>query len=248
MEPITIFQSFVNIRTIDDYFDRIKVCLNNHTPTTFFYLNTYSSYLCNKNAEFRAAFNAADFIIPDGSSIVFAIKHLKGITVEKVTTNHTFIDRIAAYFNSKGVSLFLFGSEQQVLNQAISNLQLSYPKIVIAGSHHGFIESPEENEKVIALIKSSKADVLFVGMGMPISELWIAEHKHRLDVPCIMTIGNLIDIIAGKRRIAPRWVFNSGFEWLFRLIQEPVRLSPRYIKANTQYLIGLLQAFFSTGK
>jgi N-acetylglucosaminyldiphosphoundecaprenol N-acetyl-beta-D-mannosaminyltransferase len=242
MGPIPIFHSFINIRTIDEYFDLMAKSLKNRNRAIFFYLNTYSSYLCDKDENFRKAFNAADYIIPDGSSIVLAVKHLRGITIEKVTTNHTFFEKNAQYFDNEGASLFLFGSTPPILSRAVANLHRSYPGIKIAGTHHGYMSSRIDSEEVIALIRDTAPDILFVGMGMPLSELWIAEHRHQLNVPCIMTVGNLIDIIAGEQRIAPRWIFKSGFEWLYRMMWEPIRLTPRYFKANSRFLLDFLIA------
>lgn len=243
MDSIKIFHSLVNIRTVNDYFLHLKESFNSPSPTTFFYLNTYSSYLCDTDSRFRKAFTASDYIIPDGISIVFAIRFLKRIRVEKVTVNHTFMDRMAGYFNNEGISLFLFGSKSEILQRAQTRLNEKYPGMVIAGTHHGYLTTAKETDEVVDLINSTRPTILFVGMGMPLSELWITENKHRLTVPCIVTVGNLIEIIAGKRRIAPRWMFNSGLEWLFRLWQEPVRLTPRYIRANSRYLLDFYNAW-----
>jgi N-acetylglucosaminyldiphosphoundecaprenol N-acetyl-beta-D-mannosaminyltransferase len=247
MESIKIFQSLVNIRTVDDYFLHLKKSFTGPAPTTFFYLNSYSSYLCDTDAGFRKIFNASDYIIPDGTSIVFAIRFLKRIRVEKVTVNHTFLEKMAGYFDNEGISLFLLGSTSEILDLAKARLNRDYPGLVVAGTHHGYAATAEEIDEVVARINSSRPTVLFVGMGMPLSELWIAGNKHRLTVPCIVTVGNLIEIIAGQRRIAPRWMVNSGVEWVFRLFQEPFRLAPRYLKANSRYLLDLVTSVRTGG-
>jgi N-acetylglucosaminyldiphosphoundecaprenol N-acetyl-beta-D-mannosaminyltransferase len=245
MESLTLFHSYINIRTVEDYFEHLTKSFNGHSPSTFFYLNTFSSYLCGTDARFRIAFNSSDYILPDGSSIVLAVRLLYGISIEKVTINHTFVELIGDYFNKNRTRLFLFGSTEENLRGASARLRVQYPGIVLAGSHHGYVRTEAETDAVVAMINAAEPTVLFVGMGMPLSELWIAENKHRLTVPCIVTVGNLFDIIAGAQHIAPRWIVNSGFEWMYRMFQEPLRLAPRYLKANSRYLVDLLHALGS---
>ena len=82
-------------------------------------------------------------------------------------------------------------------------------------------------------------DILLVGMGMPKSEKWIIENKRKFNDYNIITVGNLIDIFAGKASLAPTILFNSPFEWIYRLIREPCKLTPRYIRSNL-FILDLL--------
>jgi N-acetylglucosaminyldiphosphoundecaprenol N-acetyl-beta-D-mannosaminyltransferase len=98
----------------------------------------------------------------------------------------------------------------------------------------------EEDEEVVRLINAAKPDVVWVGLGCPKQEIWIDEHRNRLNVPVLLAVGQAIDIVAGTKRRAPRLLCTFGLEWLYRLYQEPRRLWRRYIVYNSIFLVKLL--------
>jgi N-acetylglucosaminyldiphosphoundecaprenol N-acetyl-beta-D-mannosaminyltransferase len=131
-----------------------------------------------------------------------------------------------------------------VLRRAIDNIVRQFPKLALAGSRDGYFSADEESG-VVAAIKSSHADCLFIGMPTPRKERLLARHRDDFGVPFIMGVGGGLDVLAGQVRRAPRFVQNIGLEWLFRTMQEPLRLGPRYVVTNAAFAAIVTKALVS---
>ena len=107
---------------------------------------------------------------------------------------------------------------------------------MIAGMHHGYLTTSELNDSVCQTIRSSKADILYVAMGSPRQEYWIAEHLAGLNVPVGMGVGGSFDVIAGLKKDTPNWARGHGWEWLYRLFQEPRAYWRRYLITNSWFI------------
>jgi len=228
---INFFNTYINITNIEEQKKALSNSLRKNNKTVFYYLNSYSFYLTEKFPHFREAFNSADYITADGMSIVWGIRIINGVKIEKVTHNHSFFEYLAEEYSKRGVSIYLLGSENKLLERAVENLNQKHPGLKISGYQNGYFEE-SESTRIIETINKAKPGVLFVGMGMPKSELWIHNHYELFDDYVIMTVGNLIDIFAGKVKLAPKFLHSSGFEWTYRLLHEPRRLFKRYLLAN----------------
>ncbi|GAB1543635.1 hypothetical protein NUACC21_63110 [Scytonema sp. NUACC21] len=138
--------------------------------------------------------------------------------------------------NEKGLSVFLLGSKPQYINIALENLRNQYPNATFNG-HHGYFDKqdPVQNQAVIQKINRAQPNILVVGMGMPIQEKWVYEYRHRLDVNAIMIGGAVIDRLAGFVPDCPKFLSDSGLEWLYRLCREPKRLAARYLLGNPAF-------------
>jgi N-acetylglucosaminyldiphosphoundecaprenol N-acetyl-beta-D-mannosaminyltransferase len=113
------------------------------------------------------------------------------------------------------------------LDVVLKQVKEKYPGLVVAGSHNGYF-ADEENDGIVSAVAASNADILFVAMGSPKKEYWMAQNVKNLNVPFCMGVGGSFDVIAGRAKRAPRWIQNIGMEWFYRYIQEPVRLWRRY--------------------
>src|SRR5262249_30683137 len=121
-----------------------------------------------------------------------------------------------------GHSIYLLGSAPGVAEQAKEKLHDMYPGLKIVGTGHGFFK-PSEEPSVIRRIHQKNPSRLFVVMGMPAQEKWIARHLTALGVPVVMGVGGSFDVLSGKLRRAPRWMRRVGIEWVYRFAQEPWR-------------------------
>jgi len=236
---INFRNSFVNITNENEYLNNIIASLNNNQAKTFFYLNSYSFYLSEKNTEFREAINKADFIIADGYSIVLLAKLLYKIEIKKVVFTYIFATKISTLI--KNNKIFLLGGEQKIIEKTAEILINKY-NLQIVGFLNGFFNDGEE---LIKKINSSKAEVLICGMGMPKSEIWIQNYLSNSKLKCVFSVGGFFNFLVNDKKKAPKFFYNSGFEWLFRLIQEPKRLFKRYFLANTYFVFQLLKALFT---
>ncbi len=243
------YNSFVNILNQDEFLESIKKSLIKPTyATTFFYLNSFSFYLANKDNEFYNSLDGADYINADGYSIVFILRRRYGIDIKKVGITYFFKDKLVHYFLANRTKLYFLGAEESVLGKAIGKCRENYPDLNIIGFRDGYFDVIIETDSIIQNINKSNPDVLIVGMGMPRAEIWINKNKTKIRAKCIISAGGFFDFLAEERRIAPSYFYNSGMEWIFRLIQEPKRLSLRYLKANFYFIFKSVKLMFSKAK
>jgi N-acetylglucosaminyldiphosphoundecaprenol N-acetyl-beta-D-mannosaminyltransferase len=174
----------------------------------------------------------------DGMGIVWAAR-LLNLDVPERVAGIDLMDSVLRLCAMNGYRPFFLGARQNVLRTATSKALAHYPGLQFAGWHHGYFKAEEEAD-VVATIRNSGADCLFVAMPSPRKEQFLAQHRTHLGVPFIMGVGGAADVLAGYVRRAPNWVQAIGLEWLFRMIQEPRRLGPRYLRTNTAF--GMLLA------
>jgi len=184
-----------------------------------------------KNERLREIYNSADIVTADGVPVVWASKLLK-TPIRGRVTGLDLLPKFAEKASKKGYKFFLMGASEGVAEKLTEVLETRFPGLEIAGTYSPpFAETftEEENEKMINMINQSGADVLWVSLTSPKQDYWIAEHFEQLDVSVAAGVGAAFDVVAGNITRAPLWMQKSGLEWLFRLINEPGRLSKRYL-------------------
>jgi N-acetylglucosaminyldiphosphoundecaprenol N-acetyl-beta-D-mannosaminyltransferase len=192
--------------------------------------------ICWRDKDVKQSFVLADIIHADGMSLVFA-SQLKCAPPlpERVATTDLFHD-VARLAEREGATFYFLGSTKPVLEEAVQRVRQLYPRLVVVGSRDGYF-NPEEEEAVVAEINAAQPDVLWVGMGVPREQSFIALHYERLNrVGVIKTAGGLFDFLSGRNRRAPRWMQLACLEWLHRLWLEPRRLLWRYLSTNPHAL------------
>jgi N-acetylglucosaminyldiphosphoundecaprenol N-acetyl-beta-D-mannosaminyltransferase len=133
-----------------------------------------------------------------------------------------------------GYRIFILGAKQDVLERAVERLQQDYPGLIVAGYRNGYFSS-DDDDSVIEEIRTAHPHMLFVAMPSPKKEYWLSEHLDELGVPFVMGVGGGVDVIAGVVRRAPRFIQRSGFEWVYRMAQEPRRLFRRFMVGNAKF-------------
>ena len=176
-----------------------------------------------RDARFREAIARADLSVCDTIGILLASR-LRGGPLRERVTGVGLIGPLAERSARTGdVRLYFLGGAPGVAERAAAALIARYPGVRIAGIRNGYF-SPRENGAVIAAIASSGANVLLAGLGSPKQEIWLEEHLLATACSVGIGVGGSFDVIAGIKKRAPRIVQRLGFEWLFRLLQEPARL------------------------
>jgi N-acetylglucosaminyldiphosphoundecaprenol N-acetyl-beta-D-mannosaminyltransferase len=205
------------------------------------------SYVCVSNVhmcmevfdslEFASIVNNADLIIPDGKPLSWAQKLLGHPQAEQVR-GQDIMNALCAVSGEKSLNIgFYGGSSEQLLDTVKAKLVASYPDIRITYAFSPPFRSLTETEDadLVSAINTAKVNVLFVGIGCPKQERWMAEHKPKVN--CVMLgVGAAYDFIAGEKKHAPRWVQKIGMEWFFRLLSEPKRLWRRYFSTNPRFI------------
>jgi N-acetylglucosaminyldiphosphoundecaprenol N-acetyl-beta-D-mannosaminyltransferase len=175
----------------------------------------------------------SDLICVDGMGVKWACR-LLGISVPDRVTGVDLMMQSFSLCEKEGFRPFLFGARQDVLDKMVEVLSQTHPDLQIAGSRNGYFRQDDEAE-IVAQIRASSADCLFVGITSPIKERFLRKYRDDLEVPFLVGVGGSFDVVAGKVQRAPPFMQKIGMEWLFRVIQEPRRLFWRYLKTNLTF-------------
>lgn len=201
--------------------------------------NVHSVVTAARDQEFNRVLNHADMATPDGAPIAWALRH-GGLTTQERINGPDLMWRYLKRAEEIGQSPFFYGSNDATLQKLIDAIHASFPRLHIAGSHAPPFRSltPEEDEMDIHHINQSGAHVVFVGLGCPKQEHWMAAHRGQINAVMI-GVGAAFDYHAGTIKRAPLSWQRNGFEWLHRLLSEPRRLFKRYLITNTLFIVGL---------
>jgi len=196
--------------------------------------------VCQEDEELRQAVLGSSLTVPDGQPLVWAMNAL-GHHLSSRVYGPELMARYCERSASTGTRMFLYGGRNQgALVQLALNLRRRYPGLKIVGGYSPPFRplTDEEEEGVIAEINRSGADVVWVGIGVPKQEKWMAATRDRLDAPVLVGVGAAFDFHAGLVPQAPHWVQALGMEWAYRLSREPKRLWRRYATYNPRFVSG----------
>ena len=198
------------------------------------FINAHCINTLMRDPEYVASVEASDLILPDGSGMRIASKMAQRPFGENLNGTDLFPE-ICRHAEATGQSIFLLGGAPGVAQRAADTMQATFTDLRFAGTADGYFSADEE-ERLIARINQSGADLLFVGFGVPLQENWIARVKDRLNVPVILGVGGLFDYYSGQIARAPKAIRAIGCEWAWRLAMEPRRLANRYLVGNAVFL------------
>lgn len=205
----------------------------------------HSLMVARHDAGMRAALRGARMNVPDGRPLVWALNML-GESLPDRVYGPELMDRFCARAVGHGHRVWLYGgATAAALDELRRALVRRHPGLAIAGSSsppHRALTAAEETE-VARRIDADRADAVWVGLGVPKQELWMARMRPRLQAPVLVGVGAAFDFLAGRKRQAPAWMQARGLEWLFRLSQEPVRLLPRYVRYNPAFVAAFARQY-----
>lgn len=201
------------------------------------FVNAYVLLTSRKNEAEYDALNNSTLNLIDGSSVHWIAKH-KGFKTSEKCSGPDIMDSILQAGLSEGKRHFFYGSTKETLDAMLHNLQERYPSIVIAGQVESKFRplTKEEDEKLIEQINMAAADFIWVGLGTPRSDPWIADHRDKIPGSVMLNIGGMFDVYANNTKRAPKLMRDHGLEWFYRLYQEPRRLWKRYLVGNVQFI------------
>jgi N-acetylglucosaminyldiphosphoundecaprenol N-acetyl-beta-D-mannosaminyltransferase len=206
---------------------------------------THTVVATQDDAELRAAVKGASLVVPDGQPVVWAMNALGHDLTHRVYGP----DLMAKYCERSartGARMFLYGGRNQgALVQLALNLRRRFAGVQIVGGYAPPFRplSDEELDAVVAEINHARPDVVWVGIGVPKQEKWMAALRDRLDAPVLVGVGAAFDFHAGLVPQAPAWMQSAGLEWLFRLSKEPRRLWKRYLTYNPRFVLGFARQY-----
>jgi N-acetylglucosaminyldiphosphoundecaprenol N-acetyl-beta-D-mannosaminyltransferase len=175
---------------------------------------------------------SCDMVNADGMSVVWASRVLGDALPERVAGIDLF-ERLVRAASEDGTSVYFLGATEEVVNEVAAVYSRRYPGLRIAGYQNGYWD---DDAAVIDAVRACAPDYLFLAIPSPRKEFWVRDHLEALGTPFVMGVGGSFDVVAGKVARAPRWAQQTGFEWAWRLAQEPRRMWRRYLYTNTAFL------------
>lgn len=201
---------------------------------TVFYVNAHVLNTALREPGLLPAWKSADLVYADGIGVVWAARWLYGKSLVKLT-GADWIGQLATRSAPFSRRWFLLGGAPGVAELAGIRLAETYPGLDIVGSYYGYFPNTAV-PAVLEMIRAARPDVVFVGLGTPRQELWLAHHRAKIDAPLCWAVGALFDYLAGVERRVPAWMNRLGLEWLFRLGVDPHGKWRRYLLGNPRFV------------
>jgi N-acetylglucosaminyldiphosphoundecaprenol N-acetyl-beta-D-mannosaminyltransferase len=214
---------------------RCEDLLHAGRPARHVSINAAKIVAMENDGRLRRIVHESDLITADGQSVVWASR-LVGDPLPARVAGIDLMLELLHLASRKGYRVFILGARQAVLERALEVLRGRYPGLTVAGWRNGYF-TPDETPEIVAEITAARPDMLFVAMSSPRKEYFLGGHGAATGVPLMMGVGGAVDVIAGETRRAPVIVQRAGFEWGFRLLQEPRRLFGRYLATNSRFMV-----------
>lgn len=199
--------------------------------------NVHVVVSASRDASYREVINGSDMATPDGAPVAWMLRR-QGFPGQARISGPDLMWALCERAANEGVPIYCYGSTEATLGLLKGRLPAAFPNLQMT------MESPpfraltaEEDAAAVARINDSGAGIVFVGLGCPKQERWMAEHRGRVNAVMI-GVGAAFDFHAGTVRRAPAWMRDNGLEWLHRLVSEPRRLWKRYLVTNTLFILG----------
>jgi len=192
------------------------------------------------DSNLKSIINRSVLTIPDGRPTVW-VGWLRGLFQMRQVTGPDMMLRIFAMSAERGYTHFFYGGNTGIADQLKDAMTERFPGVKVVGTYTPPFRplNADEEAELIRTVAQLKPDFFWVGLSTPKQENFMSSHLALLDVPIMIGIGAAFDLISGKVRQCPRWIQKTGFEWLYRLIQEPRRLWKRYLKNNPIFICRL---------
>lgn len=220
-------------------------------------INTINAHCYNvtlKDSYYQESLMNSDVLIPDGISVVWAVRWLTGQKLTKIAGADLFfyeMNRLEARRKKQEArpgKVFFLGSTEETLVKikARANQEFPHVKVECYSPPYKPEFSAEDNAAMFKAINAFKPDVLFVGMTAPKQEKWSYQNINKLEVGHVCSVGAVFDFYAGTVKRAPQWMIKLGLEWLYRLVKEPKRMWRRYLIGNTKFIYYVvMEKFFN---
>ena len=236
MKTKKIFNSVISVGEYRSFVDKIIFYAHSKIPSYVCFANVHMVVEAYRDKSFQKLVNEADLLLPDGKPLSVFLKLSEGINQDRVCGMDILPDLLRQAEES-GASIYFYGSTEELLRAIVQKAQTEFPKIKIAGYYSPPFRdlTREEDETITEKIRQTHPDLVFVSLGCPKQEKWMAAHKTKLNA-CLLGLGQAFKVYAGVEKRLPLWMRNLSLEWVFRLYLEPRRLWKRYLYTNSIFL------------
>ena len=236
LEYCTILKTNINVTDMDKTIEYITGNLETLRGDYICVSNVHTTVMAFRDEEYRKVQNSGAMALPDGQPLSI-VSRRRGYAQAKRVPGPDLMPAILNLSQEKGYTHYFYGSTESTLEQLKKNVLSKYPKVKIAGMYAPpFRElTKEEDDEITRRINDSGADFIWVALGAPKQERWMYEHKGRVG-GLMIGVGAAFDFIAGTVKRAPMWMQKLCLEWVFRIMQDPKRMIPRYLNTNFAFL------------
>lgn len=241
-EEIEILNTRFHKVTVYELIQYIVSSAKEDQRTVIGHVNVHAMNYIAKIPWYSNFFRSANLVFCDGFGVLLAAR-LNGYSIQSRhrMTCPDYIEDMAKSCERDSLSLFLLAGKPGIAEKAIEKLKLVAPTLRVDGHHGYFRKDGQENLAVIQKINLFKPHILYVGFGMPLQEKWIAENISDIDARVFLPLGACLDFYTDSLYRGPKWMTDSGLEWLARLFTEPSRLWDRYIIGNPLFFYRVLK-------
>ncbi|MFD2245468.1 WecB/TagA/CpsF family glycosyltransferase [Pontibacter ruber] len=235
-EKRRLLTSLISAGTFNNFLEHIFWLTENRSSSYVCFANVHMLVESYRDKHFNELLNKADVATPDGSP-VSKIMHLFYGQQQDRVAGMDLLPRLLQEAAVRGKSVYFYGSTDQVLETVVAKAREQYPELRIAGYYSPPFRqlTKEEDESITQMINDAKPDLVFVALGCPKQERWMADHKGRVQA-CMLGVGQAFLTFAGLEKRLPKWARDLSLEWTYRLYLEPKRLWKRYLVTNSLFV------------
>jgi N-acetylglucosaminyldiphosphoundecaprenol N-acetyl-beta-D-mannosaminyltransferase len=246
MKRASVLKTFITVGTYQDFIEAIFELVDKKIPSYVCFANVHMLIEAYQDEAFQNLVNNANLVAPDGRPLSIFLRLFKSMKQERVCGMDILPDLLqrAEVLNK---SVYFYGTTVELLEAIIRKSKNEFPKLRIAGYYSPPFKSvltEEETFAITAKIRATKPDLVFVALGCPKQEKWIAAMKNEINA-CFLGLGQAFHVYAGTETRLPKWMRNLSLEWLYRLYLEPGRLWKRYTYTNACFLLLTAKYLFS---
>lgn len=236
MKTKLVLRSLISMGTYQEFIREILVLAKNKIPSYVCFANVHMVVEGYKDMEFQQVINRANIVAPDGRPISLFLNYFNNARQERVCGMDMFPD-LLRQAEVSGASVYFYGTTDKLLSRVVQKARQDFPLLTISGFYSPPFRhiSDEENSDIIDRIMNTSPDLIFVSLGCPKQEKWMAKNRDKMNA-CLLGVGQAFNTYAGVEKRLPEWMRNLSMEWMYRLYLEPQRLWKRYFLTNSYFL------------
>lgn len=236
MKTKNVFDSLISIGAYKDFIDEIIWYAHSKIPSYVCFANVHMVIEAHRDKSFRKLINEANLVAPDGKPLSAFLRISEGLKQDRVCGMDVMPD-LLKQAEASGESVYFYGSTDDLLKKIVRKAKKEFPTLKISGYYSPPFRmlSKREDEAITEKIRKAEPDLIFVSLGCPKQEKWMAEHKDKFHA-CLLGLGQAFKVYAGVEKRLPKWMRDLSLEWIYRFVQEPGRLWKRYMYTNSFFL------------
>jgi len=248
MERKKVLHSRISIGGYQEFINEIFSLVEFKVPAYICFANVHMVIEGYKDNRFQRIMNNATLVAPDGKPISVFINYFNKLRQVRICGMDVFPD-LLKQAEAAGKSVYFLGNTNELLDIIKTKAKKEFPALIISGSYSPPYRtlSEQEDDTIINNIKALSPDLVFVSLGCPRQEKWMAKNKKKLGT-CLLGVGQAFNTYAGVEKRIPLWMRNLSLEWMYRLYIEPKRLWRRYLVTNSYFLLLTFQCMLTRWK